>query len=87
MKYQYRAVTSSGAGVHGGYYAKLSAARFAAIGLRHQWPDAEVERVLQLELGKRYWLWRGGRWKLFDASDPSAADLAHWTIPANSTGT
>lgn len=76
--YRYRAVTSSGAGVHTPDFRMCKVVLESVIKLRARYPDAEVERVLQVESGRRYWLWRDNKWKLFDASDPSQKDLEHW---------
>lgn len=45
-------------------------------------PSAEIERVQELpNMARRYWRWRNGKWRFWDASDPSAEDLKRWEAP------
>lgn len=75
-RYLYQAV--AGASVWG-KPAKFPTVRQAVCALRLRYPDAEVERVLELPgNARRYWRWRGGRWSLRFYDDPSPADLARW---------
>jgi hypothetical protein len=54
--------------------AKASVARH-----RQQFPEAEIERVLEVgNNGRRYWRWRDGKWSLDFTSKPSEQDLEKW---------
>ncbi len=75
LHYRYQAV--SGASVWG-RPCSLQEARQRVCALRMTQPEAEVERVLELERGRRYWRWRNGRWAFKDHYDPSPSDLAKW---------
>lgn len=46
------------------------------------WPTmrVEVERILRVGSGRRYWLRRAGKWQLWSTvvGDPSDDDLSYW---------
>lgn len=82
LPYQYELVAGMG---YFGKPARLREAKAALPSLRLRHPNAEIERVLTLPTGgRRYWRWRRGRWRLWDArDDPSPADLAKWYSDAS----
>ena len=75
-KYLYWPV--SGAGVVWREAYSFAKAKDALLELRKKWPKIEVERVLLVGNGRRYWRWRDGKWSANDRYDPTPADLAHW---------
>lgn len=80
-KQQYLYSLVAGMGYFGNPHA-LKVVKAALPSLRKRYPEAEIERVLTLPTGgRRYWRWRRGRWRPWDAhDDPSPADLAKWNI-------
>lgn len=76
-RYRYQVV--AGASVWGGL-SPIREARQRACSLRAAYPQAEVERVLELPMNaRRYWRWRSGRWSLRDHYDPAPGDLERWS--------
>jgi hypothetical protein len=76
-KYLYQAATI-GAIFQSGP-SDMKHARAAVAAHRRNWPEVEVERVLEVgACGHRYWRWRSGRWTTDITSDPKPSDLKRW---------
>lgn len=75
-KYLYWPVSGSASFWREAY--SLAKAKAALPKLREQWPNVEIERVLLVGNGRRYWRWRRGRWSLKDHWDQTPADLSKW---------